>query len=146
MDSLVPGSFEVLEQELSLLLRRARSYLLAVARDVHPQLEASTYFTLLFITSRAAVRAADLAEYLGVHKGAVSRQVQQLERLGLLQRQPSPDDARAQLLAATKEGAARFEAARRARSVHVQQQLGEWDPQDVAQFALLLSRFNALLT
>lgn len=140
-----PESFEAVEQELSLLLRRARGYLLAVARDVHPELEASTYFMLLFITGRPAVRAADLAEYLGMNKGAVSRQVQQLERLGLLQRHPSPDDARAQVLAVTSQGKARFEAARQARSLHVQERLGEWDARDVATFAQLLSRFNALL-
>lgn len=143
---LTPESFEAVEQELSLLLRRARRYLLTLAREVHPELEASTYFTLLFVTSRPTVRAADLADYLGIDKGAASRQVQQLERLGLLQRQPSPNDARAQLLTVTSQGKAHFEAARQARSLHVQERLGEWDPRDVATFAQLLSRFNALLT
>ena len=144
MDPLPTAAYREFEQELSTLLRRARARLLAVARDVHPDLDASAYVTLLFITTHPAPRAADLADYLGTHKGPVSRQINQLEGLGLLERRPSPDDARAQLLAVTPQGRQRFEAARRARSAHLQQQLGEWDENDVLEVTRLLARFNAL--
>jgi DNA-binding MarR family transcriptional regulator len=145
VNGLDPKSFAAVEQELSLLLRRARGYLLTVARDVHPDLDASAYSTLLFITTRPAPRAVDLADYLGMNKGAVSRQIAQLERLGLVQRQPSRHDARAQLLAVTEQGRNRFTAARQARSQRIQAQLGEWEHDDILQFAHLLSRFNDLL-
>jgi DNA-binding MarR family transcriptional regulator len=136
---------EAIERELSLLLRRWRAYHLAVAEEVQPDLSISTYVTLLYILKDSGVRAADIAAYYGVDKGAVSRQIGQLEALGLITRGAAPGDGRAQLLVATAHGRQRFEAARSKRSERVREKLAEWDPRDVSAFALLLARFNSAL-
>lgn len=140
----VPAFFRV-EQEVSLLLRRSRSYLAGVAREVHPDLDASAYPLLLYIGTREEVRAADLAEYFGMNKGPISRQLTSLERLGLIRRVVDPADGRAALLVPTAEGRERFESARRARIERMSRQLDQWEDGDVERFATLLARFNELL-
>jgi DNA-binding MarR family transcriptional regulator len=138
-------AYVAIERELSLLLRRWRAYHLAVAEEVQPDVSIGTYATLLYILKGNGARAADIAAYYGIDKGAVSRQIRQLEALGLITREAAPDDGRAQLLVATAHGRERFEAARSNRSRRVRDQLAEWDPRDVSAFALLLARFNSAL-
>jgi DNA-binding MarR family transcriptional regulator len=140
-----PAAFEVIERELSLLLRRWRAYHLSLAQDLHPELNVSTYATLLYILRRDGVRAADIASYYGIDKGPVSRQIRQLESLGLITREAAPGDARAQVLIPTAAGRHQFEGARRRRSARVRRELAEWDPSDVDDFARLLALFNGAL-
>lgn len=130
-----------LERELSVLLRRARAYSGELARTVHPDLEAAAYGLLMHVVDGGA-RATDLAEYFGIDKSTVSRQVRLLEQLGLLRREPDPDDARVLRLVATPEGERRLTAARSARCRRVQERLKGWDPTDVGRLAGLLARYN----
>jgi DNA-binding MarR family transcriptional regulator len=135
----------MIERELSLLLRRWRAYHLALAEEVHPGLKVSTYATLLYILKGDGVRAADIAAYYGIDKGPVSRQIRQLEDLGLITREAAPDDGRAQVLVPTPYGREQFEEARSKRSGRLHQELAGWEPADLQTFALLLARFNAAL-
>ena len=52
------------------------------------------------------MRASAIAEAFGIDKGAISRQVQHLVDLGLVDRTPDPADGRADLLAASDDAAA----------------------------------------
>ena len=131
-----------LERELSVLLRRARAYSGEIARAVHPDLEAAAYGLLMHVVDGGA-RAADLAEYFGIDKSTVSRQVRLLEQLGLLRREPDPADARVLRLVATDEGVRRLQAARDARRHVVESRLQGWDPDDIGRLAGLLARYNA---
>jgi len=130
-----------LERELSVLLRRARAWSGELARTVHPDLGAAAYGLLMHVVDGGA-RAADLAEYFGIDKSTVSRQVRLLEQLGLLCREPDPDDARVLRLVATGEGVRRLCAAREARRHRVEERLHGWDPADVGRLAGLLARYN----
>ncbi len=131
-----------LERELSVLLRRARSFSGELARTVHPELEAAAYGLLMHVVDGGA-RATDLAEYFGIDKSTVSRQVRLLEQLGLLCREPDPGDARVLRLVATQEGVRRLSAARDARRRRVEERLTGWDTDDVGRLAGLLARYNA---
>jgi len=135
--------FSDLERELVVLVRRARATAGALAREIHPDLEPTTYALLVRISDSGTARATDLAAYFGVDKAAVSRQVTTLERLGFLARQRDAQDARAHRLALTDAGAERLEQVRAARRERVRRQLSSWDPAEVQQFAELLARFNA---
>jgi DNA-binding MarR family transcriptional regulator len=132
----------VLERELSVLLRRARAWSGELARAVHPDLEAAAYGLLMHVVDGGA-RATDLADYFGIDKSTVSRQVRLLEQLGLLRREPDPLDLRVLRLVATEEGERRLRSARDARRQRVEARLEGWDPADVGRLAGLLARYNA---
>ena len=135
---------ERLERELAVLLRRARAISGQLARDLHPDLEPGAYGLLLRLSAGDAVRATDLASYLGIGKPTISRQLATLERLGLVGRSPDPEDARAQVVVLTPLGLERLDRVRRARRAHMRERLESWEDADVDQLAGLLRRFNEL--
>jgi DNA-binding MarR family transcriptional regulator len=135
------SAYSHLEHELAVLLRRARSYSEDIARELHPELHATSY-ALLARLLEGPTRAADLCTYFGVDKSAVSRQLRLLEELGLVERGADPADGRAQLLALTPEGRRRLTKARDARRGRIRRQLDRWDEDDVARLGELLARFN----
>jgi DNA-binding MarR family transcriptional regulator len=136
-------SLSAVERELVVLLRRARSATGAVARELHPDLEPASYGLLVRIADDERARVTELAEYFGIDKASVSRQVRTLERLGFVAREPDPADARAVRLRLTPAGLARVQETRTARRDRLRRQLNTWAPPDVERFADLLARFNA---
>jgi DNA-binding MarR family transcriptional regulator len=135
-------TLRAVEDELSLLLRRARSVSWDIAREVHPNLEASAYGLLLWLRRSGPTRLTDLASLLGIGKGTLSRQLRALESLGLVQRESDPADRRASLLELTPDGQRRFDEARTARVGPLRRTLEGWPPTDLAEFARLLHRYN----
>lgn len=130
------------EHELSMLFRRARARSSEMAREVHPELDADAYGLLLRIEQAGPARLTDLAEFFGIGKGTMSRQLRQLERLGLVSRTPDPDDRRSSRLELTDEGRQRYGRARGARLERLRRMLFGWDPADVTSLAELLHRLN----
>ncbi len=64
-----------------------------------------TQFCLLkLITTNADVHPSEVARYLGVSPAAVTKNVDKLERLGLVHRDPCAEDRRATLLSPSAEG------------------------------------------
>jgi DNA-binding MarR family transcriptional regulator len=150
LDSVVTGkphaeqhaAFEDLEHELAVVMRRARGLSGALARDVHPEVDASAYGLLARIDEVGSVRVTDLASYFSVGKPTVSRQVALLEQLNLVQRTQNEEDARSRHLSLTDAGRALLDKARDARRERTRATLEAWSPEEVAQFATLLRRFN----
>jgi len=79
-------------------------------------------------------------------KGGVSRQVQTLVDLGLVERKPDPEDRRAIMLDATDEGRARLEAMSRSRSDRFDERLGDWTDAQLSAFAAQLAAYNSALS
>lgn len=63
-----------------------------------------------------AARVLDIAEGIGVTVGAASKLVDRLERSGLVERRPNPDDRRSSLIALTDEGESAYLDASEVRS------------------------------
>ncbi|MFB9832069.1 MarR family winged helix-turn-helix transcriptional regulator [Actinoallomurus acaciae] len=137
-------AYQALEHELGVLFRRARALSAEVAREVHPELEPAAYGLLIGMHDRARSRPSDLADYFGVGKATISRQVKVLEQLGLIERRPDPDDGRAHLLVLTDEGRRRVEIARTARQKRFHAMLATWPTEDVRMLGRMLARFNEL--
>jgi len=138
----VDQEFPALERELTVFLRRARASSGEMAREVHPDLEASAYGLLARLDECGRQRATELAAYVGVGKATMSRQLRALEDLGLVAREPDPADGRAWLVHLTEEGRVRYRAVREARRARYVRQLGSWDPREVAELARLLHQLN----
>ena len=135
------------ERELTRLLRRARTAQQSMATDIHPDLDAAGYATLVTMHDLAAthpsgVRATDVSTTLQLHKSTTSRNLAELERLGLIERVPDPEDARARLLRITRPGQQSLERSRAGRRVRVAAQLAQWPSHDVAELGRLLRRLN----
>lgn len=135
-----------IETEVGTLIRRVKRVMGERAREVHPDLHPITYFMLTHLVSHGPLRGADLADAFGMDKGGVSRQVQTLVDLGLVERRPAPEDRRAILLAATDEGRTRLAAMSRSRSDRFDQRLSHWSDAELARFARQLASYNAALS
>src|SRR5215471_9873929 len=97
-----------LEQELGVLIRRVKRVIGERARAVHPDLQPASYLMLTYLASAGPQRSSVMSERFGVDKGAISRQVQHLQDLGLLVREPDPDDGRAMLISASPDAVRRM--------------------------------------
>lgn len=131
------------EAELTRLVRTVKRQAGANAHLVHPDLQGSGFQVLLYVVGNAPVRASEVAAALDMDKGAVSRQVQHLEELGLITRVEDAEDRRAQQLVLSEEGQARIDALRRTRSEDLADRLRGWPIEELESFADRLARYNA---
>jgi DNA-binding MarR family transcriptional regulator len=132
--------------ELGELISHARTAMRDAATYVHPDLQSSGYVLLFHLVQQGPTLARSLVETFGLDKAAVSRQVSQLEQLGLIARAPHPDDRRAQLLSATSEGVVRCRADIDRRAALLRQSLAGWSARDVDTLGALLGRLNSSVT
>lgn len=131
-----------IQNEMTLLFRRARVYFKSSAQIAHPELQSAAYALLAFLVDGGPMRASALVDHFGTDKGAISRQLAQLETLGLVHRLPDPMDGRAQLVEATQLGVQRCGEARSHSRARMREQLDAWDVEDVQQLGRLLGQFN----
>lgn len=134
-----------LEQEVGVLIRRVKRVIGERARAVHPDLQPASYLMLSHLVSSGPQRSSVLSERFGVDKGAISRQVQHLCELGLLERTPDPEDGRATLVSASPDAVTRMEALNRDRRRWLDEQLAEWSEDDLREFVTGLARYNEAL-
>ena len=134
-----------IEREVGVLLRRVRRVIGVRARAVHPDLQPASYLLLAHLEERGPLRSSAVVEELGIDKGAVSRQIQHLVDLGLLEREPDPADGRATLLSLTADARTRLAQVQAERSERFGRLLGEFSTGDLVAFAEQLGRYNAAL-
>jgi DNA-binding MarR family transcriptional regulator len=133
-----------LEHEMGVLVRRLRRLIAERARQVHPDLAPVGYSMLVALQDEPR-RASELVDLFSIDKGAVSRQVQSLLELGLIERTPDPEDRRAAILAITPLGHERMEAVAEDRRTEVRERLGDWTDDDLAQLVGSMARYNQAL-
>lgn len=133
---------EAVERELAMLFRRAHASSMALANQVHPGLEPAAYGLLSWLDGTGQVTAGEICDAIGLDKSTVSRQLNRLLGLGVVQRTPHPEDGRAMLVSISDEGRKRVAAARAGRQTILRQQLSHWPAEDIADFARLLHRLN----
>jgi DNA-binding MarR family transcriptional regulator len=86
-----------------------------------------------------------MVDAFNIDKGAVSRQLQHLVDLGLVERTPDPDDGRATLVAASDDAVRRLADVAEHRRKWMDERLGDWDAAELSHFAELLERYNRSL-
>ncbi|CAL9650384.1 hypothetical protein SUDANB145_06587 [Streptomyces sp. enrichment culture] len=130
---------EIIHRELTAFARRARSS----AGRMHPELSLVSYTLLGHLEERDGCRATDLAAHYALDKSTVSRQVAALERTGLVERRPDPDDARVQVLHLTEAGRRILAQVTESRRTAFRERLADWPEEDLVRFARYLARYNA---
>jgi DNA-binding MarR family transcriptional regulator len=138
-------SLRLLEHEVGVMIRRIRRVLWDRARAVHPDLQPASYLLLAYLADQGPHRASALAETLCIDKGSVSRQVQHLLELGLVDRAPDPADGRATLVSASAKAVRRINDVTEDRRQWLDERLGSWEDAELASFAEELGRYNAAL-
>ncbi|GGX98382.1 MULTISPECIES: MarR family winged helix-turn-helix transcriptional regulator [Streptomyces] len=133
------ASVETIQRELTAFARRAR----AAAARMHPELSLVSFTLLAHLEDRGGCRATDLAAHYLLDKSTVSRQIAALERLGLVERRPAPEDQRAQVLHLTPRGAGTLAQVTANRRAAFRERLADWDEADLDRFAGYLLRYNA---
>ena len=103
----------------------------------------STYVLLFHLVTGGPRRAGALAECVYVDPSTISRQIDQLVKLGLVERRADPDDGRATLLAATAAGVELHRRTRARRDRVTAELLADWSPDDVTTLTHLMARFTS---
>ena len=138
-------SLRHLEREVGVLVRRIRRVIGERARSVHEDLQPASYLMLSWLVDEGPVRASSMAENFHIDKGAVSRQLQHLDELGLVVRTPDPADGRATLVAASDDAVRRLADVAEHRRKWLDEQLADWSAEEMSEFAATLGRYNAAL-
>ena len=103
------------------------------------------FHLLKLISLNGNHQVGEVAQFLGVSPPAATKNIDKLERLGLVARSPSTDDRRATLLASSAKGrrlVQRYEAAKEDRLEPI---LDGFSEGELAQFTRLLERFSLQL-
>ena len=108
-------------------------------------LERPVFALLVQLVDHGPKRTTALAEAVYSDVSTVSRQVNQLVQLGLIERQADPADGRASLLVATEKGRTCLAKARCQRNQRVADLVAGWSAADRDQLVALLDRFNTAI-
>lgn len=136
---------EQLAAEVGTLLRLVHPLKAAAAAREPPGGHDRSAMLLLFPLMTGPMRAGALAERSYADPSTISRQVAELVRRGLVERQSDPSDGRAALLAITDAGRDVCERVRTVRRELLAAAVTGWDDTELTTFAGLLGRFNSAL-
>lgn len=145
-DATRTDTLRELEGEVGVLIRRIRRVIGERARAVHPELLPASYLMLGYVRDNGPVRASAIGQVFDIDKGAISRQVQHLIDLGLLDRSPDPEDGRATLLTASADAVRRLDQVADDRRQLLADRLGDWSAEEMASFTATLRRYNEALS
>lgn len=100
---------------------------------------------LQLITLNGAHQIGQIADFLGVSPPAATKNVDKLERLGLVTRTPSQDDRRATLLASSPKGRRLVRRFQTLKLKRLEPVLDAFSSEELAQLARLLEKFSIAL-
>ncbi|RIJ51319.1 MarR family transcriptional regulator [Clavibacter lycopersici] len=141
-DGVAAGIAEV-EEQMTALAGRIRATTREAAAAIHPELPPIGYKMLRVIRRCGSAHASAVADQLGVDRSVVSRQLRQLQELGLVEVGADAQDGRVRVLALTAAGRAGIEADDAQGGSRLIRGLGEWTRADLDTFAGYLARLNA---
>jgi DNA-binding MarR family transcriptional regulator len=115
-------------------------------RDVCPTpLTLSQFQLLKLMSTNGHHQVGEVADFLGVSPPAATKNIDKLERLGLVIRSPSKGDRRATLLTVSPKGRRLVRKYEEAKSARLSPVLERFQPEEIEQFSRLLERFSVSL-
>jgi DNA-binding MarR family transcriptional regulator len=98
---------------------------------------------LVSLKERKTLSQAELARIAQVEQPSMAQLLARMERDGLVERVPDPDDKRSRLISLTPLATRRLPKAKAIMDAHAQQVLEGFSAEDIAQLTALLTRLNA---
>jgi DNA-binding MarR family transcriptional regulator len=129
-----------IEIELALLLRTLER--LSRRSNVHDELDRASYLLARTLDWAGPSSVKRLADLLGLDPTTVTRQVDAMERDGLLHRRSDIADRRRRLVTITEKGFEKMSAVQAARHDYVDRLLSVWALSQQKTFGALLASFN----
>ncbi|MFJ9822966.1 MarR family winged helix-turn-helix transcriptional regulator [Streptomyces sp. NPDC101160] len=130
----------LIEFETMLLARH--SLLHAPRPRAAGNLDRSAYLLLTRIRMDGPMSISQLSDAFGLDASTLNRQTAAMLRAGVVERIPDPDGGIARKFRITEEGERRLDADRSYNVQGLERVLADWTPQEVADFAAVLERFN----
>lgn len=119
---------------------------LKLLREISPEpLSLSQFHLLKLISLNGQHQVGQVAEFLGVSAPAASKNIDKLERLGLVSREPSKGDRRAILLASSRKGRRLVKSYEELKAQRLLPILESFSTEDLRQLTRLLERFSVSL-
>ena len=100
----------------------------------------------LHVHTDSSFRVSELAERLGIDAPAVTRKVQQLERLGFVSRESDPEDKRATRIRLTNSGEETLQLVLKAHKKQLARLLEDWTADELRTFSSSMNKFAEALT
>lgn len=114
--------------------------------DAEPNLSWTDAWLLGRIADTGPVRLSALADWQEVDRSTMTTQIQRLEGLGLVDREPDPRDGRAALVSATRTGAARHQRTKQTARAIYEKLLAGWSQEDLRAAARVAHRLTRTLS
>lgn len=131
-----------LETELADSWRRGRIRTRDRTHAIDPRLDPSCYPLLTVLYRNDSLGMSELVTRLALDKSTVTRQIDALVRVDLVERHPDPADARARRVSLTADGRRRVDAVVAAAVADWRTRLSQWDPEDIRTLTTLLRRLS----
>lgn len=130
------------------VMREMTTFLrLTAALDLHTNqgvrnLENSTFSILDLLGSTDSMRPGQIAIVFRLGQSTMTRHIQELERLGLVQKTTDPMDRRAVLVSLSKSGREVLAAETELRQNRLAREMASWSAHEKSEFARLLASIN----
>lgn len=128
--------------EFETMLLAKHSLAAAPVRRDAGRLERSAYILLSRVLMEGPMSIRQLSEAFGLDQSTLNRQTSAMSREGLLERIPDPEGGIARKFRITEEGKRRLDEERRSVVASLERIMADWTPEEVAEFADYLKRFN----
>ena len=130
------------EEQMSVLIGFIQANVRAAALAIDPALQPFGLKVLRILVKMGPLHSSVLADTMFVDRSIISRQVKQLQELGLVETRPDPEDGRARYVAATEEAATRLIAIRESDKLVIFTHMNNWPEEDLLAFAGYLKRLT----
>ena len=133
------------ETTMGTLSRKIHLVLKEAAVAIDPSLPPAGFRLLRLIERCGSIQSSVAADSLSVDRSVVSRQIRQLEELGLVETRTDPSDGRARFLVLTEEGVSRMRSVNPTNRTIMYPLLKEWEIDELESFAAQIARLNEAL-
>ncbi|AHV95733.1 MarR family transcriptional regulator [Paenibacillus sabinae T27] len=133
-----------LGEQLHALISASHALSVRTAGRFDPSIQPAAFHIIRWLYSYGPTSAAALAESTAMDRSSVSRLVKQLETLGYVNRENSPDDGRGVLLSLTELGHQMTIHALKEKETAFYERISNWDNDQLEAFITMLRKFNGL--